>query len=273
MSEITLVRHGWKLALDTFGEDAMKTWVTFFVHEFFYWGSFLPFLIASRIPSFRKWKVQEEKPEKRSDLVHCAWKVGVNHLCLVLPLIIVTHPIYAFLGTDHRLESLPSLSVIALQLSFYLIVEDFVFYFIHRFLHTPWLYKNIHIVHHQHSAPFGIAAEYAHPIEVVFLGFATFAGPFLAPPHLITLFAWLAIRSMQTIECHSGYDFPWSMNRWFPLYGGADFHDHHHRIHSGNYSSTFIWVDKLFGTDNAYQIWKASQRMRKKEAKERKGKE
>jgi hypothetical protein len=32
-------------------------------------------------------------------------------------------------------------------------------------------YKAIHKIHHQYSAPFGLAAEYASPIEVMILGF------------------------------------------------------------------------------------------------------
>lgn len=267
MAEFEFVRNVWTRALDSFGEHAMKTWMSFLVHEVFYWGTFVPFLIASRIPYFRRWKVQPDKPETSAAVAYCAWRVVLNHVFLVLPIIMVTHPMYAFLGTDHRVESLPSLRVILMQLAFYLVVEDFVFYWIHRLLHTPFLYRAVHIVHHEHAAPFGIAAEYAHPFEVVFLGIATLMGPFLVAPHLFTLHAWLVIRAIQTVECHSGYDFPWSLNRWMPLYGGADFHDHHHRIHSGNYSSTFIWVDKLFGTDTGYQIWKKGQRARKNKEK------
>lgn len=258
------MRNAWAGALDTFGEDALKTWVTFVVHEAFYWGSYLPFMVAARIPYCQRWKVQAEKVATTAQVSKCAWRVALNHLCLVLPLILLTHPVYELLGTDHRVETLPTTSAMILQICFYFFVEDIVFYWVHRALHQPWLYRHVHSIHHEHAAPFGIAAEYAHPIEVVVLGTATFMGPFLAPPHLLTLLAWLAFRCMQTVECHSGFDFPWSLNRWFPLYGGADFHDHHHRIHSGNYSSTFIWADKLFGTDRAYQIWKRAQRVRMK---------
>ncbi len=203
--------------------------------------------------------MQPDKVAPASAIGKCFFRVAVNHVCLVLPLIVATHPVYDLLGASYTTETLPSAAVMLMQLAFFLLVEDFAFYWGHRALHSPWLYKNVHIVHHEHSAPFGIAAEYAHPAEVLFLGFATFLGPFLVGPHLITLLAWLAVRCMQTVECHSGYDFPWSLNRWFPLYGGADFHDHHHRIHSGNYSSTFIWVDRLMGTDKAYRLWKKEQ--------------
>lgn len=250
----------WQLVLSTFTEVQLKTIVTFIIHEIFYWGTYLPFLLFDQIPFFHRWKIQSDKKNSTPLQANCFLGVLKNHFFLVFPIILLTHPIFHFMGTTHTMQSLPSLSTLILQLVIFFLIEDFVFYWGHRLLHTPWLYKHIHSVHHQHAAPFGIAAEYAHPLEVIFLGLATLTGPAVVGPHLLTLYIYLALRCVQTVECHSGYDFPWSLNRWFPLYGGADFHDHHHRIHSGNYSSTFTWVDRLYHTDSAYQIWKAKQR-------------
>eukprot|EP00186_Timspurckia_oligopyrenoides_P000025 CAMPEP_0182441876 /NCGR_PEP_ID=MMETSP1172-20130603/873_1 /TAXON_ID=708627 /ORGANISM="Timspurckia oligopyrenoides, Strain CCMP3278" /LENGTH=185 /DNA_ID=CAMNT_0024636463 /DNA_START=572 /DNA_END=1129 /DNA_ORIENTATION=- len=142
------------------------------------------------------------------------------------------------------------------------LIEDFFFYWGHRALHTRFLYRLIHHVHHEHSAPFGLAAEYAHPLEVIFLGMATIIGPMLMNLHVVTTWIFLFFRCLQTIECHSGYNFPWSLNNWFPFYGGADFHDHHHKHFSGNYASTFTWADYVHGTDTAYRKWKAEERMK-----------
>jgi methylsterol monooxygenase len=47
----------------------------------------------------------------------------------------------------------------------------------HRFMHWPPFYKKVHKVHHEYAAPFGIAAEYAHPIETMILGLGTIGGP------------------------------------------------------------------------------------------------
>jgi len=70
--------------------------------------------------------------------------------------------------------------------------------------------------------------------------------------HLVTLYVWLVVRVLQTVEVHSGYDFPWSLNNWVPLWGGAEFHDWHHKTFTGNYSSTFTLWDWVFGTSSAY---------------------
>lgn len=52
-------------------------------------------------------------------------------------------------------------------------------YWAHRAMHYGPLYKKIHKLHHEFSAPFGLAAEYAHPIEILVLGMGTVGGPLL----------------------------------------------------------------------------------------------
>ena len=67
----------------------------------------------------------------------------------------------------------------ALHVTAFFFIEDFYFYWIHRLLHHKTLYKYIHKIHHEFAAPFGMTAEYAHPVEVVFLGIGTMLGPIL----------------------------------------------------------------------------------------------
>ncbi len=102
-------------------------------------------------------------------------------------------------------------------------------YFAHRALHWGPLYKHIHKLHHEFSAPFGIAAEYAHPAETLILGFGFFLGPLAwvwatRDLHVVTVAAWLALRLVQTVDSHCGYDFPWSLHHYLPFWAGAEFH-------------------------------------------------
>jgi methylsterol monooxygenase len=39
---------------------------------------------------------------------------------------------------------------------------------ISRLLHIPLIYKHVHKLHHEWTAPIGIEAVYAHPFEYVF---------------------------------------------------------------------------------------------------------
>jgi len=80
----------------------------------------------------------------------------------------------------------------------------------HQALHTGILYKHIHKIHHKYSAPFGLAAEYAHPAEVFILGTGTILGPllycyFMRDLHICTVYVWIFLRLCQAIDAHSGY--------------------------------------------------------------------
>ena len=62
----------------------------------------------------------------------------------------------------------PSWQTIAGQVALFFIFEDAFHFFAHQALHWGPLYKHIHKIHHKYSAPFGLAAEYAHPAEVLY---------------------------------------------------------------------------------------------------------
>lgn len=140
----------------------------------------------------------------------------------------------------------------------------------HRALHWGPLYKKIHKLHHTYSAPFGLAAEYAHPLEILILGLGTIGGPFLycvlsgGNLHIITVYLWIVLRLFQAVDAHSGYDFPWSLNKIFPLWAGADHHDYHHEATLNCYSTSFRHMDWLFGTDRAYHKKRSAQAEAKK---------
>ena len=79
--------------------------------------------------------------------------------------------------------------------------------------------------HHEFTAPFGITAEYAHPAETLILGLGTIGGPLLyvyytESLHIVTVYAWLIVRLFQTVDAHSGYDFPWSLRNILPFWAG-----------------------------------------------------
>ncbi|RIB08497.1 C-4 methylsterol oxidase [Gigaspora rosea] len=147
------------------------------------------------------------------------------------------------------------------QLAAFFVFEDAFNYWFHRLLHYGPFYKNIHKQHHEFSAPFGLAAVYAHPLEIIILGIGTIGGPILWVSithdlHFATVLIWITLRLFQSIDAHSGYDFPWSLRHFIPFWAGSEHHDYHHMAFVNCYSSSFRWWDYLMGTDLKYKAYR-----------------
>jgi len=238
----------------------------FLLHQLTYFGCYLPYFVSDYVPYLRQFKIQAHKHNDRWSLWRCFKWLMFLHFVFELPIIVLTHPIFkGYLAAMRTDPPFPTLWTIAWQIVAFYLMEDFYFYWIHRLLHWTPLYKHIHKMHHEHAAPFGIAGEYAHPIETMFLGVGTAAGPILFSTlgrmHLSMLYFWMIFRVAQVIDAHSGYNYPWSLNNLFPLWGGAEFHDFHHEKFTDNYASTFIIWDNVFGTNKKYLADRAKQRL------------
>ncbi|KAH8884996.1 sterol desaturase [Thozetella sp. PMI_491] len=242
--------------------------MTFLIHEAVYFGRALPFIICDQIPYFHKYKIQPAKMPTFKQQWECASLVLLTHFTVELPQIWLFHPVATWCGMEYTVP-FPSLWKMALHISIFFVVEDAWHYWVHRAMHWGPLYKNIHKVHHYYSAPFGMAAEYASPIEVMVLGFGTVCSPVLwvlltGELHLVTMQTWMILRLFQAIDSHSGYDFPWNLHHFLPVWAGAAHHDIHHEKFIGNYASSFRWWDYVMDTEAGAE---ASQRRRDKKLK------
>lgn len=144
------------------------------------------------------------------------------------------------------------------QLLFASLMEDFVFYFSHRLLHTPFLYRHIHKIHHQFIATMSLAGEYAHPMEYLFGNLipASVGIALLGPKvHIWVVLMWGILRTAESMDGHCGYEFSFSPFRLLPFSGSSDYHDFHHCYNVGNYGSFFNLWDTILGTNKPYNDW------------------
>ncbi|EJT98218.1 hypothetical protein DACRYDRAFT_24694 [Dacryopinax primogenitus] len=246
--------------------------MSFIMHEVVYFGRCVPWIIIDAMPYFRRWKLQPTKVPTAKDQWECTKLVLFSHFTVELPQIWLFHPIAEYLGMATYQLPFPGWKTMAWQIALFFMFEDAFHFVAHQALHYGPLYRNIHKIHHKYSAPFGLAAEYAHPAEVLILGTGTIGGPllycwFTRDLHIFTMYAWIVLRLFQAVDSHSGYDFPWSLNKFFPLWSGADHHDFHHMAFTNNYSTSFRYLDHIFGTDKKYHAYKA--RLRAAAAKDR----
>ncbi|KAJ1732089.1 C-4 sterol methyl oxidase [Coemansia biformis] len=235
--------------------------IAFAVHQAVYYGRYLPYLVCDYIPAMRKYRLQPDKEISHAQWCRCVRSLLVSQFFVQLPMMALFLPAAKLAGFDCG-APFPTWPRVALQVAVFFVIEDFYHYWAHRLFHCGALYRRIHKVHHEHTAPFGIAAEYAHPFETAVLGQGTIAGPLLfnhlaGSVHITTMLVWIAARLCQTVEAHCGYDFPWSTSRWLPFWAGASHHDYHHMAFVDNFASTFRWWDRAFGTDRRYQAHEA----------------
>ena len=91
-----------------------------------------------------------------------------------------------------------------------------------RLLHHPRIYKYIHKVHHEWTAPISITAVYAHPIEHLISNvFPVLMGPLMMGSHIATAWLWFSLAIMTTLVSHCGYH--------LPLLPSPEAHDYHHQ--------------------------------------------
>ncbi|KDP25588.1 hypothetical protein JCGZ_20744 [Jatropha curcas] len=218
----------------------------------------LVFVEIMRSAGIEKYKIQPKVKLSFSEMFNCYKDVMRMFFLVVGPLQLISYPSIQMIGIRTSLP-LPSGWEIFLQLLVYFMVEDYTNYWIHRFLHGKWGYEKIHRVHHEYAAPIGFAAPYAHWAEILILGIPSFLGPAMVPGHMITFWLWIALRQIEAIETHSGYDFPWTPTKYIPFYGGADYHDYHHYVggqSQSNFASVFTYCDFIYGTDKGYRYQK-----------------
>jgi sterol desaturase/sphingolipid hydroxylase (fatty acid hydroxylase superfamily) len=151
--------------------------------------------------------------------------------------------------------SMPSFFSFWLQIMVCTLVEDFTFYWSHRTLHHPYFYNKIHKVHHSFYNVIHISYAYAHPLEFVFGNLVPMAMSlfvFQNYLHIVAYTGFVLMRSLETAEGHSGYEFKYSIFSYSPFCNDAEYHDFHHLKNMGNYGSFFSFWDDLFGTNKYF---------------------
>lgn len=139
-----------------------------------------------------------------------------------------------------------------LSLLLYLALHDCWFYWTHRLMHRPALFRAMHAVHHESRPPTAWAAMSFHPWEALTGAVVIPALVFIVPVHIAVLGVVLAIMTIMGIANHMGWEmFPRAivhgpLGRWLIT---ATHHQRHHDIYRGNYGLYFRFWDRLCGTD------------------------
>jgi sterol desaturase/sphingolipid hydroxylase (fatty acid hydroxylase superfamily) len=146
-------------------------------------------------------------------------------------------------------ERATPLWMMALEAAAVILLYDFAYYFVHRFLFHEWsLLRSVHAVHHAAQNPRVVDSFLLHPLETA-IGLVLMLASILVLGgiHLYTFAPIFAAYTTLNVFNHAGLNVP-----HFPLrtLGAlAVKHDkHHHSMLSGNYASITPLPDIIFGT-------------------------
>lgn len=153
-----------------------------------------------------------------------------------------------------------------LSLGALIVLHDAWFYWTHRLIHDPRLFRRVHRLHHKshNPSPFtaysfdiGEAAINAAfmPVMLLFLPISHFA-----------VFLFLAHMILRNVVGHSGYElFPARRNGRpvFDFMTTVTHHDLHHAQAGWNYGLYFTWWDRMMGTEHPLYHEKFAEAVRK----------
>lgn len=132
-----------------------------------------------------------------------------------------------------------------------LIIHDSYFYWMHRSLHHPKIFKIAHLVHHKSTNPSPWAAYSFHPIEGFFEALIMPIIILIMPVHISALGLFFLFQIIYNVYGHSGFEiYPKGFNKhWFGKWINTSVHHNlHHKHFDNSYGLYFTFWDRMMGT-------------------------
>mmetsp|Transcript_113671 Transcript_113671/g.157289 ORF Transcript_113671/g.157289 Transcript_113671/m.157289 type:complete len:277 (-) Transcript_113671:62-892(-) len=201
-----------------------------------FWGVGTLFMIPQFLGS-TTWKIQEKR---RLDLGMLRQHMPLIVFNFFVATLLTPVILYAFLPESaYDLRVLPGLWELLWNCTVWLVVQEIMFFYTHRWMHVDKrLYASIHKVHHAYTSPVSYTAIYCHPIENLVSNIPPLiVGPIICGSHVLAIAVFLFLAVVHVTSVHSGY--------WVCDDNGM--HDEHHRRFDTNYGVNGI-MDLLYGT-------------------------
>ncbi|XP_065123009.1 cholesterol 25-hydroxylase-like protein [Paramisgurnus dabryanus] len=248
-----------------FGNDELLQWIWDFVYEkrhvvlmsshwsvcaafcahFIFSAPFLILdLLSPRVPWIQKYRIRREVATFHQ-WTRCAGRIILKYAVGVFPLT----TLFMFLRHTHFPERAPCFYLALKECVSCLLVFDTLFFIFHYTIHKiPWLYHNIHHIHHLNRETFALAAQDSSISELLSLQALAFFSAMLVGCHPVSEILFHVINTWMAVEDHCAYDFPWGLHRLLPCFTGAPHHLAHHQQFLGNFAPYFKHWDYIFGT-------------------------
>lgn len=148
------------------------------------------------------------------------------------------------------------------------LIDDAWFYWCHRLMHHPSVYRYVHAVHHQSVDVTPYSSMSFHVLEAATLTLWILPVSFVLPIYAPFLGVMQLIGLFNNVKSHLGYElYPASISRsWLRFLVPSTHHNMHHTHFNGNYGLHFRFWDKVCGTEfSNYEVVFEQIQTRKKE--------
>jgi Delta7-sterol 5-desaturase len=142
---------------------------------------------------------------------------------------------------------------IPLSIIAYMLIHEAYYYFLHRWMHRPGVYRYFHKIHHDSVVTSPWTAFSFHPLESVLQALIIPFLLFFIPIHFGALFFLLILMTVSATINHLNIEiYP----KWMATSGigkwviGATHHGHHHKFFNKNYGLYFTFFDRWLGTES-----------------------
>jgi sterol desaturase/sphingolipid hydroxylase (fatty acid hydroxylase superfamily) len=131
------------------------------------------------------------------------------------------------------------------------LMHDTYFYWMHRLIHHPKLFRLFHLVHHRSVNPSPWSAYAFHPLEAFAESLIFVIFLFTLPINTWHLFVFFLLSLVYNVYGHLGFElYPAGFHRhWLGRWVNTSVsHNQHHRHFRGNYGLYFLFWDRVMGT-------------------------
>jgi Delta7-sterol 5-desaturase len=195
-------------------------------------------------------RIQQKFPDNKDYLREVVYSTITTAIFATIALLLASDWVGPYTKIYDRVSD-RGMAYFLLSIVLAIFIHDTYFYWTHRLMHHPKLFKVFHLVHHKSTNPSPWAAFAFHPLEAIVEAGIVFVIVFLIPIHLYALAIFLVFMTVYNVYGHLGYElYPaWVGKSPVAKYLNTSVnHNMHHKLFKQNYGLYFRFWDILMGT-------------------------
>jgi Delta7-sterol 5-desaturase len=157
-----------------------------------------------------------------------------------------------FKGIEDKTSGINSILFAVLSFVGLIVAHDTYFYWTHRFMHHPKVFKHVHLVHHRSIEIEPLSSVSFHPFEAIINASWYVLPTILFPFSPLGSVAFGIFEVAHTVYAHAGYElYPsgFTKNPLFKHFITSTHHNMHHERNGGHYGLYFMWWDWIMKTE------------------------